>query len=244
MYEVENVGTPRQAETEITYDSDIQVLGLLCTVDLFPVPGPESCPALNCRKTKSAQSTQPCLPSSNVTYTQTSREAPSSAEVTPSASPPRTPPIHFTGYIVPEESLSDVIHYVGDFPIKENSKMTQALVGATFIQPAVVDYQGSKAIVFAFADLAVKIEGSFILRYRVFDIYARTYSSNDLAITAETYGGNFRVYSTKEFPGLSASTELTKHLARWGLRLNIRDSERRRKRPASRGRSPTPEYDV
>jgi len=56
----------------------------------------------------------------------------------------------------------------------------------------------------------VKIEGSFILRYRVFDIYARTYSSNDLAITAETYGGSFRVYSTKEFPGLSASTELTK----------------------------------
>jgi len=29
--------------------------------------------------------------------------------------------------------------------------MTQALVGATFIQPAIVDYQGSKAIVFAFA---------------------------------------------------------------------------------------------
>jgi hypothetical protein len=29
--------------------------------------------------------------------------------------------------------------------------MTQALVGATFIQPAIVDYQGSKALVFAFA---------------------------------------------------------------------------------------------
>ena len=79
----------------------------------------------------------------------------------------------------------------------------------------------TKAIVFAFAvrvnndelpfqDLAVKIEGSFILRYRVFDIYARTQRSDDLAITAETYGGTFRVYSTKEFPGLSASTELTK----------------------------------
>ena len=62
----------------------------------------------------------------------------------------------------------------------------------------------------AFQDLAVKIEGSFILRYRVFDIYARTHRSDDLAITAETYGGTFRVYSTKEFPGLSASTELTK----------------------------------
>ena len=60
----------------------------------------------------------------------------------------------------------------------------------------------------------------------------------------------FRVYSTKEFPGLQASTELTKvkmssllcfchrlnffvclkHLARWGVRLNIRETERRRRK--------------
>lgn len=57
----------------------------------------------------------------------------------------------------------------------------------------------------------MKVEGYFILRYRAFDIFARPYSdSNDLAISAECYGGAFRVYSTKEFPGLSASTELTK----------------------------------
>lgn len=68
-----------------------------------------------------------------------------------------TPPIHFSGYIVPEESRSEAVHYVGDFPIKESSKMTQALVGATFIQPAIVDYQGSKAIVFAFAVRGVKV---------------------------------------------------------------------------------------
>jgi len=64
---------------------------------------------------------------------------------------------------------------------------------------------------FILQDLAVKIEGTFILRYRVFDIFSRPYNhTNDLAITAECYGGMFRVYSTKEFPGLQASTELTK----------------------------------
>ena len=59
-------------------------------------------------------------------------------------------------------------------------------------------------------DLAVKIEGTFILRYRVFDIFAKKYNDNQLAIQTECYGGAFRVYSTKDFPGLQASTELTK----------------------------------
>ena len=56
----------------------------------------------------------------------------------------------------------------------------------------------------------MKIEGTFILRYRVFDIFSKVQGSSDLVVQAECYGGPFRVYSTKEFPGLQASTELTK----------------------------------
>lgn len=56
----------------------------------------------------------------------------------------------------------------------------------------------------------MKIEGTFILRYRVFDIFSKGYHSSELAVQAECYGGPFRVYSTKEFPGLHASTDLTK----------------------------------
>jgi len=49
------------------------------------------------------------------------------------------------------------------------------------------------------------------MRYRAFDIFAGPFDDNNvLTISAECYGGIFRVYSTKEFPGLSASTELTK----------------------------------
>lgn len=70
---------------------------------------------------------------------------------------------------------------------------------------------------------------------------------------AECYGGPFRVYSTKEFPGLRASTDLTKvrrpaarpastsssscsdtprpqHLSYFGVRLNLRETERKRRR--------------
>lgn len=50
-----------------------------------------------------------------------------------------------------------------------------------------------------------------MLRYRVFDLFSRAETNVDhSAITAETYGGPFRVYSTKDFPGLPPSTDLTK----------------------------------
>lgn len=52
---------------------------------------------------------------------------------------------------MPSDASSDVVHYLDGYPIIENSKQTQALVGATFVQPVVMDYQGSKAIIFVFA---------------------------------------------------------------------------------------------
>lgn len=56
-----------------------------------------------------------------------------------------------TGYIYPPEDMSDVVYHLEGFPITENSKQTQALVGATFVQPSIIDYQGKKTIVFVFA---------------------------------------------------------------------------------------------
>lgn len=55
----------------------------------------------------------------------------------------------------------------------------------------------------------MKIEGTFILRYRVFDIFSKR-CDDELVVQAECFGGPFKVYSTKEFPGLQASTDLTK----------------------------------
>jgi len=59
-------------------------------------------------------------------------------------------------------------------------------------------------------DLAVQREGTFVLRYRVFDIWSAVAGPDQHPILAECYGGTFRVYSTRDFPGLQASTELTK----------------------------------
>jgi len=239
-------------EKELNYD-DVQVLGLLCTVDLFPVavepPSPGRVTPDIHHKDPLPPPAPPPFPSGSPSPSPSSTHSPttnqqhqyhysppgyrfvSDTETSTSRSSASKAPATYSGYILPSHSPSDVVHRFGAYPITESSKQTQALVGATFVQPALVDYQGTKSIVFVFADLAVKIEGMFILRYRVFDIFSRPYNqTNDLAITAECYGDMFRVYSTKEFPGLQASTELTKHLARWGVRLNIRETERRRRK--------------
>jgi len=147
----------------------------------------------------------------------------------------RASPPHSTTPAATPPQATDIVHRIGDSAITESSKRTSDLVGATFVQPSKIDWNGKKRLMFVFADLAVKIEGSFILRYRVFDIFSRPLGQHNLTIQAECYGGQFRVYSTKEFPGLQASTELTKHISRYGVRLNIRETERKRRKKGDVG---------
>ncbi len=61
-------------------------------------------------------------------------------------------------------------------------------------------------------DIAVRQEGRYRLRYRIFNIAGAMHGgpSYNVPILAECYGGAFEVYSTKSFPGLQASTNLTK----------------------------------
>ncbi|KAI0774791.1 velvet factor-domain-containing protein [Trametes elegans] len=128
----------------------------------------------------------------------------------------------------------DIVGWFGSFPILESSKCTTMLSGATFMQAAVLDYKGKKEMMFVFSDLAVKTEGTFVLRYRALDLYSQRTSPPRIPVVAECYGGAFRIYSTKEFPGLRASTELTKQLALYGVRVNIRENERKRRKTGTR----------
>jgi hypothetical protein len=57
----------------------------------------------------------------------------------------------------------------------------------------------------------------FILRYRMFDIFSGISGIQDTPVVAELYGGPFKVYSTRDFPGLEPSTELTKVHFRFSL---------------------------
>ena len=53
-------------------------------------------------------------------------------------------------------------------------------------------------------------DGEYFLRYRAFNILYRVSDNPPFPVVAECLGGPFKVYSTKDFPGLRASTDLTK----------------------------------
>ncbi|KAF9474552.1 hypothetical protein BDN70DRAFT_908467 [Pholiota conissans] len=251
-------GTPHnQWEREILHE-DVLNVGLICTVDLFPVPeelygvsspglahpspqspyptlpypdgiGPSGGGYEHAQRPVSPLTYFPLHPYMNVGVSGGAGLAVGSSTA-PQFQIPRRPPM--LGYVTHEERPHDTVHRIGSHLITESSKLTPALVGERFAEPTLVDYQGRKALVFVFGDLAVRREGIFILRYRAFDIFSSVAGSPHAPILAEMYGGPFKVYSTREFPGLEPSTDLTRTLSKYGVRVTLRDAERKsKKRP-------------
>lgn len=225
LYHIHNEGTDHESEQEVQDYDEVQNLGLLCNVDLFPVPTqPDSSSESGSLPHQLSPVMQPVRP-------------PSGSYALPSIlSTDQLPPLSSSSRVpVSDAKLPHPPPYIhpDPFQISENMKCTTALSGATFVQPAYIDHGGKRALVFPFADLAVKIEGDFFLRYRIFDLFSRTDGLTDVPVQAECYGGSFHIYSTKEFPGLQPSTELSKQLSRYGVRLNTRETERKRKKKGS-----------
>ncbi|KAF5380396.1 hypothetical protein D9615_004527 [Tricholomella constricta] len=229
LFRVYDIDTDRQREEEIIDYGDIQNIGIICTVDLFPVPeyilnNPVVQPtAFELQHLDEPQNLQPYM--EHFTFFPMypfSTQTPT--DVSWSLLP--TPPRQSLLCRVPPEPPQDIVCRLGNHFVTESSKLTRALVGEKFVEPVLVEYMGKKVLVFVFSDLAVQREGSFILRYRVFDIYSFVLPGTYCPVQTELYGGPFKVYSTRDFPGLSASTELTKSLSKYGVRLATRDMER------------------
>ncbi|KAH9477943.1 putative velvet family sexual development regulator [Psilocybe cubensis] len=222
IFEVRNAGTNRQQERELEYDTPLTI-GLICTVDLFPVPRPGE------------SSINHTLENPTLSEGTFGFDSPSLMQSSSNDSRIMYGLHHGSDYRadpgVPSHA-DEVLHYINGYPITERSKQTQALAGNTFVQPILAEYGGRDSLLFVFNDLSVKLEGYFILRYRVFDIYSQEYvgDTTTRSVMSECYGGIFRMYPSKTFPGLPPSTELTKHLARYnGTRVNVRNEERHRR---------------
>ncbi|KAI0929613.1 hypothetical protein AcV7_005102 [Taiwanofungus camphoratus] len=126
------------------------------------------------------------------------------------------------------------VAFLDGHAVREDAKCTEQLAGTTVVEAMCAEYAGRGALLFIFPDLSVRAEGAFVLRYRAFSITSQAGPGAAAApVLAECVGGPFRVFGTKAFPGLRASTDLTKHISRFGARLNIREHQRTR-----RGRAP------
>ncbi|KAJ7032381.1 velvet factor-domain-containing protein [Mycena alexandri] len=116
---------------------------------------------------------------------------------------------------------------------------THWLFGAKFVEPHAIGFgeSGQKHLLFTFSDLAVRLEGHFILRYRFFDIFSNPAGSASSRILAECHGQPFKMYSSKDAPSLKESTMLTKRLGNYGVPVKIRKrrrSPRKKKNLANR----------
>ncbi|KAM6502467.1 Velvet factor domain containing protein [Amanita muscaria] len=223
---VENVGTPEEYEQEIDNYQTIQNVGIMCCLDLFPVPG----------YLAEAAGPSSSSPAGSETHGHIFRNRPTELTYFP-LHPFNTTPAEMPPFQVPRrqpllqtvtsgEQPRDVVHRIEQHLVTESSKLTPALVGEKFVEPVLVDYKGKGRLMF---DVAVQREGTFMLRYRAFDIWSLVSGPDQHPVLAESYGAIFRVYSTRDFPGLQASTELTKAVSRYGVRVTMRDSERKPK---------------
>ncbi|EMD37614.1 hypothetical protein CERSUDRAFT_114267 [Gelatoporia subvermispora B] len=141
------------------------------------------------------------------------------------------------GQEAPMPAPTEIVAYHGDTPITATSIATDKLSGTIFRDSTNIGINGKSAIIFVFSDVSVRIEGIFVLRYRVFHVFSQAEGSGPRPVLAECFGEPFKVYSTKDFPGLHASTDLTKNLSIHGIRTNIRARERRRRNATHRARS-------
>lgn len=108
------------------------------------------------------------------------------------------------------------------------------------------DTDNSDGGFFIFGDISIKIEGTFRLRFSLFEVTTRSAASishNEVSHLRSIVSGPFTVYSSKTFPGVLDSTFLSRSFCDQGVRIKIRKEIRiqvKSTRPADSGLN-TPE---
>jgi hypothetical protein len=140
------------------------VLGFICTVDLFPVP--DSFAPSQSYGSRAGNATSSNVPRT-LLFASSPPSSTSSKQSCEEHSPFRTQSIldwrsissaewqstdaPVINDLFPSPASTEIVHLLGNYPITESSKRTQALVGATFVQADMLEYQGKKAILFPFS---------------------------------------------------------------------------------------------
>lgn len=82
---------------------------------------------------------------------------------------------------------------------------------------------------FVFGDVSVKVEGTFRLKFSLFEVISRTAQTDpgdEVAHLKSVISHPFTVYPNKTFPGMSPSTFLSRSFCDQGVRIRIRKENR------------------
>ncbi|KZT54287.1 hypothetical protein CALCODRAFT_17345 [Calocera cornea HHB12733] len=219
LFEIENEGAAGERVTEMEASSHHAYNGFVCHVDLFPIKEPAG-----------FKGPKPMKQWSDGIVIEWPRPEHRHANPTDAAE---------------YEQLKNRISQ--DEAEIDQKKCTDKLFGCTVVNAVQIkDLQNHPCSVFVFGDISVRTEGHFVLRYRCFDIYSSISSDKIIPICAEEWSSPFVVVGTKEFPGLTASTPLTRHLSNYGIPVNWRGMGRSQAQinaERGRGRQDVPDDD-
>ncbi|OMJ22852.1 hypothetical protein AYI70_g2609 [Smittium culicis] len=127
---------------------------------------------------------------------------------------------------IPAPQSSSYNNLLAVMSLKEPQKMRN-LIGTTvspgyYLQDEFKNY----GTFFIFNDLSVRTEGQFCLKFSFLNLENNGMDHETHSVLVEKISKPFRVYSAKNFPGMTGSTELSKTFFNQGVRLTIRKHPR------------------
>jgi hypothetical protein len=125
--------------------------------------------------------------------------------------------------------------------------VTRNLIGATTSTAfRLTDENGQTGLWFIFQDLSIRTEGTFRLRFDLYDLSADQAAdappqAGSKAATApqvaSIHSRPFKVWSAKKFPGVIETTKLSRAFAEQGIKIPVRkNDEKKRKRANAAGK--------
>ncbi|KAM0559553.1 hypothetical protein ACHAPJ_004076 [Fusarium lateritium] len=110
---------------------------------------------------------------------------------------------------------------------RQQRRLMGSLVGAPFVGK---DEYGEEGCFFCFPDLSCRTPGAFRLKFSLVKIDpARAREIGHFPLLVEAKSEIFTVYTAKDFPGMQASTRLTKRLKEQGCIISIKKGNDRSK---------------
>ncbi|KAL2133887.1 hypothetical protein VTI74DRAFT_1503 [Chaetomium olivicolor] len=112
----------------------------------------------------------------------------------------------------------------------EDFRQQRRLMGTLVASPFVgLDEHGDEGCFFCFPDLSCRTPGTFRLKFALVVLDpARMCTGERSAIVATAMSEAFQVYNAKDFPGMQASTRLTKRLKEQGCLISIKKGNEKR----------------
>ncbi|KAL2181354.1 velvet factor-domain-containing protein [Thermothelomyces heterothallicus CBS 202.75] len=121
----------------------------------------------------------------------------------------------------------------------EDFRQQRRLMGTLVASPFVgLDDRGEEGCFFCFPDLSCRTPGRFRLKFALVVLDPAHMCTGDRsAIVATAMSEPFQVYNAKDFPGMQASTPLTKRLKEQGCLISIKKGNERREGGGGGGKS-------